>query len=552
MCRYLQKGPKRRVVMAFRGCGKSWLSAAFALWRLYRDPRERILVVSANEDRAVQFTTFCRRLIDEIPVLQHLRPGERDRDSVLSFDVGPAPAHQSPSIRAAGITGQITGGRASLILADDVEVPKNSLTQIMRDRLSESIKEFDAIIMPDSDLRAAGLERSEVVFLGTPQSEQSIYNQLPARGYAIRVWPSRVPTEKQAAGYGDRLDPEIRELVGKRSGAPTEPGRFTEEDLVERELSYGKAGFALQFQLDTTLSDVDKYPLKIRDLIVMSLQADLAPSRVIWSGGKEQRRIDLVNVGLAGDYWQGPMFYAKDDFQAYQGCIMAIDPSGRGKDETGYAIVAALNGYLYLLAWGGLKGGYSPETLKELAKLAKEWKAKEIVVEPNFGDGMFNQLLAPVMTSSGYPCTIRDTERSSAQKEARIVDTLEPVLSQHRLVINENGIQRDSENYNDHPLEHAFRYSMLYQLTRITRDKGALGKDDRIDALALAVHEWQVALDKDVSKVEQERKDALMKKEFESIIRHFKKSPTGNLPADLKGLQRNNGLRGMMRRSRLG
>src|SRR5262245_37062361 len=106
ICLYLMRGPKRRMVQAFRGIGKSWLTAAYVIWRLYRDARERILVISANEEKAVQFTTFVRRLIEEIPALHHLRPGENDRDSVMSFDVGPAPAHQSPSVRAAGITGQ--------------------------------------------------------------------------------------------------------------------------------------------------------------------------------------------------------------------------------------------------------------------------------------------------------------------------------------------------------------------------------------------------------------------------------------------------------------
>ena len=93
----------------------------------------------------------------------------------------PASAHQAPSVRSVGITGQMTGGRATIIVADDVEIPSNSLTQVRRERLAEAVKEFDAVLVPGG----------EVTYLGTPQTEMSLYNQLPQRGYDIRIWPSR-------------------------------------------------------------------------------------------------------------------------------------------------------------------------------------------------------------------------------------------------------------------------------------------------------------------------------------------------------------------------
>jgi hypothetical protein len=40
-------------------------------------------------------------------------------------------------VKSVGITGQLTGSRASLIIADDIEVPKNSLTHTQREKLSE-------------------------------------------------------------------------------------------------------------------------------------------------------------------------------------------------------------------------------------------------------------------------------------------------------------------------------------------------------------------------------------------------------------------------------
>lgn len=518
IARYIQKGPKRRMVQAFRGVAKSFLTAAFVIWRLLRNPNERILVISANEDRAVQFTTFVRGLIEEIPEFQHLRPRDGQRDSVMAFDVGPSTLHQSPSVRAAGIFGQITGSRASVIVADDIEVPKNSLTQTMRDRLAEAVKEFDAVLMTDADLQAIGLDQGEIVYLGTPQTEASVYNGLPERGYEIRVWPARYPADVDK--YAGKLAPYILDAINKDVrvvGKSTEPGRFPEADLLARELSYGRSGFALQFMLDTSLSDMDRHPLKLRDFVVMALNHEEAPSRVVWAAGPEQCRNDIPAVGLSGDRWYGPMFYPKDDLMKYTGVVMAIDPAGRGADEMGYAVVAFLNGFLWLLACEGLTGGYSDENLRYLARKAKALKVQKIVVEPNFGDGMFNKLLEPILTQEGYPCTVEDTERSAGQKECRIIDTLEPVLNQHRLIVDEAVIRRDADNYNNHPGEFAHRYSLFWQLTRITRDRQSLPKDDRVDALALAVAYWVEFMRKDVSKIEDER----MQKHLDAELRKF-------------------------------
>ena len=137
---YLQKGPRRLVIEAFRGVGKSYITSAFVAHQLLLDPEKKILVVSASKIRSDDFSTFVQRLIIEMRVLQHLAPAPDQRNSKISFDVGPATASHSPSVKSVGITGQLAGSRADLIVADDVEVPNNSATQLMRDKLSESIK----------------------------------------------------------------------------------------------------------------------------------------------------------------------------------------------------------------------------------------------------------------------------------------------------------------------------------------------------------------------------------------------------------------------------
>ena len=56
-----------------------------------------------------------------MPLLKHLQPKDNQRQSKVSFDVAPALAIHAPSVKSMGITGQLTGSRADLIIADDVE-----------------------------------------------------------------------------------------------------------------------------------------------------------------------------------------------------------------------------------------------------------------------------------------------------------------------------------------------------------------------------------------------------------------------------------------------
>ena len=506
MTDYLQHGPKRSIIQAFRGVGKSHLTAGYVVWRLLKDPETKILFVSASKERADAFSTFCQRLIWELEGLEYLKPRSEQRQSKISFDVGPSTASQSPSVKSVGITSQITGSRADLIVADDIEVLNNSGTQQMRDKLAETIKEFDAVLKP--------LPTSRVVFLGTPQTEDSLYAKLPERGYECRIWPARMPKEEEIDKYGESLAPFIKGLDLAPS-APTDPLRFQEEDLLEREASYGKAGFAMQFMLSTQLSDMERFPLKVRDLIVMSVDNEQGPLRLTWGPLEDRALNDLPNAAMRGDRMYPPMNVG-DVVTDFSACVMSIDPSGRGADETGYAVVKMLNGFLYVVACGGLSGGYDDTTLTELSHIAKKFKVNEIVVESNFGDGMFIKLLQPVI-SKIHPVLIEEV-RHSKQKERRIIDTLEPVMMRHKLVIDPKVIEEDFRTAQKYEQAVRFHKMLIYQMTRITTDKGSLKHDDRLDALSMAVGYYVEQMNRDEVAGESAHKQDLLDKELEKFI----------------------------------
>lgn len=485
---WLQHGPDRAVILGFRGFAKSWITGAFILWNLYRDPQRKILVVSASLDRAVQTVQWCLALIRNVPELAHLLPGPLQRQSGKQFDVGPALPDQSPSVRGAGITGQITGSRAHLIVPDDVEIPNNSMTVTMREKIGETVKEFDAILHPGGSVK----------FLGTPQSEDSLYPKLGARGYTIRIWPSEYPDKKQRIKYGDKLSPFILNRVERDPtlvGHSVWPERFSDEDLASRKLSYGRSGYALQFLLDTSLSDADRYPLKLRDLIIMDLDIERGPEVVAW--GTSNIVQDLPLLGFEGDRYYGPASNV-DAFAPYSVVRAWCDPSGRGSDETTLAIGAELHGRIFLLYVGGWRDGFGKPTLNAIAEALVTYKANKLWIEDNFGDGMFIQLLRPHIEQawkkyndkrpSGKQHGGTDVEgiRSSrTQKELRILSAMEPVTQGHRLVVSKRVVEQDHLNMlqvdGDEVRHH---YSLFHQMTHLTRERDSLLHDDRLEAVA--------------------------------------------------------------------
>jgi hypothetical protein len=467
----------------FRGVGKSWVTAAFVIWTLYCDVNKKVLVVSASKQRADDFSLFVQRCIMDFPFLQHLdNSGKDNRWSRVSFDVKGAEPAQSPSVKSVGITSAMVGSRADLIVPDDIESPENSASDIQREKLLQRTSEFESILTP--------LPTSRIIYLGTPQTIFSVYTKLELRGYRAMVWPSRYPSEENLPSYEGRLAEELESDIRESgatalAGTPTDT-RFSDALLREKESTTSKANFQLQFQLDTTMSDMLRYPLRLGDIPVVSLDPRKAPGTVIWSQDPTNRISDLEAVSLPGDHWYRPARLGDDWHDWPADTIISVDPSGRGRDETAVGILSQLAGNIYLRAMRGFQDGYSDETLTAILKLGRQFGATLCLVESNFGDGTVIALLQKHARELQIPMAFEET-RAFVRKEERLLDSLEPVTTQHRLVICRSVIEYDLQSNQDLPLEERLQKTLAYQLTRLCRDKGALKHDDRADMLAQGV-----------------------------------------------------------------
>ena len=481
---YLQNGPKRLQIQAFRGVGKSWITGAFVLWTLFNNAEKKIMIISASKERADNMSIFLQKLIIETPWLSHLRPKSDDsRWSRISFDVNCSP-HQAPSVKSVGITGQLTGSRADLMILDDIEVPGNSMTELMREKLLQLCTEAESILTPKDD--------SRIMYLGTPQTTFTVYRKLAERAYRPFVWPARYP--KDVTPYEGLIAPQLQEDIdeGAEAGQPTDPDRFNNEDLLEREAAMGRSNFTLQFQLDTTLSDAEKFPLKMADLVVTSVNPTKAPDNVIWCSDPRNIIKDLPTVGLPGDYFYSPM-QLQGEWTEYSETICSVDPSGRGSDETAAAYISQKNGFLYLHEMRAYRDGYSDSTLLDILAGCKKYDARTLVIETNFGDGIVSELFKKHIQQTKQRVYI-DEVRANVRKEDRIIDALEPVLNQHRLIVDRGVIDWDYKSNPDSAPESRLLYMLFYQMSRMCRMKFAVKHDDRLDCLAQGVKYFTDAL----------------------------------------------------------
>ena len=185
-----------------------------------------------------------------------------------------------------------------------------------------------------------------------------------------------------------------------------------------------------------------------------------------------------------------------------------------GKQGNANGSEESLNGNIFILDAGGFSAGYTEHVLSKLTQIAKKNKVNKILIEENFGQGMFEALLQPYLKKE-YKCTT-ELVRQTTNKHRRILDTLEPLISQHRIIVDANVIKNDYEGTNElYPPEQALKYQLFYQISRLQKGANTLAQDDRIDAMQIACQYWQKQLAKDQEQAYKDRKEDMLNMELD-------------------------------------
>jgi hypothetical protein len=132
------------------------------------------------------------------------------------------------------------------------------------------------------------------------------------------------------------------------------------------------------------------------------------------------------------------------------------------------------------------KDGYSDNTLLDILRGCKKYNVTKLLIETNFGDGIVGELFKKHLQQTKQAIDVEEV-RANVRKEDRIIDSLEPVLNQHRLIIDRSVVEWDFNSNKDAPPEDRLLYMLFYQMSRMCREKGAVKHDDRLDSLAQGV-----------------------------------------------------------------
>lgn len=537
---YMQYGPQYIMVQAQRGEAKTTIAAIYAVFTLIHNPKSRILIVSAGNKMANQISTLITKLILTVDVLECMRPDPTngDRTSVEAFDVHYTlkGVDKSPSIACVGIGGNLPGNRADLLIADDVESSKNSRTAAMRELLSTLTNEFPSIC-----------SNGRIIYLGTPQTSESIYITLPGKGYAVRIWPGRFPTAKELDNYGNMLAPSIlRKLQehpelgmggGLRGdmGQPTDPTLHDEENLCSKQ-GQGEGYFQLNFMLNTRLTDSIRFPLKTENLVVLSGgDGKHFPTVVTRGFGKALLR-SFTSSGMGFSLMEPHSI--SEDLAPLEGIHMQVDPAGGGAngDESAYAVTGFLNGNIFVLAIGGVPGGYSLQSLDALAQIAEKYKPNILSVEKNMGWGGFVQTWLPILRRRWHGGV--EEPVAYGMKESRIIGTLEPVMGRGSLIFMEDVIQQDDTGTAGYPTGKRITYSVFHQLTHMQAVKNAVAHDDRADALEGSVRYWLDKIGVDQNKAAQAKVEAALKEFMKDPRNAHRYTSVGIRPGNFNILNR--------------
>lgn len=486
---WVQHGPPRQGVLAERGKGKTHLIAAMLPpWDWYRDPEAKVMLISKSRGHSEETLSLIREILRTTHFLRHLAPSAGCLDQARKFNIPLCKPSRTPSLRAIGIESQLPGTRAYRIIADDIETPENTKTFESRAGLKAKANELWNI---------ATYGERRINFIGTFQHDESVYKSLRAEGVPFRSWPICYPRPDEmvfemSPALADRLaDGEAR------AGDIVADYRYDWEYVAEQKAK-GLTHWGNQYMLLESLGDRDRYRLRLKDLIVHPVDVDVAPTKIIWGTnngqGMSTRIEDITPHGFGDDGLYGPVMFSNDSYAPYAVTRMWVDPAGKGADKTGIASVGQCMGHLYVKALEGMDGGTGYSVLNRIAQIACKTHATEIHVEDFALQGTVAQLLEPVVRKyfvepgekdfegvvrpKGWKATVELTRPIGGftQKEQRMLSALEPVTTNHRLVVDPTIAANER---------------FQYQLTRLTSDRGCLEHEDELEALANCIALFQ-------------------------------------------------------------
>ena len=394
--RWNKKGKEEQLhllLMAFRSCGKSTLVGLYAAWLLYKHPNLRIMVLAADSILASKMARNIKRIIERHPLTTNLKPDKADQWASDRFTVRRDIELRDPSVISYGVTANITGARADVIICDDVEVPNTCDSPDKRAELRERLLELDYILVP------GGMQ----LYVGTPHSYYSIYAEEPRE---------EIGEERAFLQDFNRLKIPILNKNGKSAW----PERYRIEDIERMKVHTGVNKFTAQ---------ILRQPVKITEGRLNPKQLKIYEGEISYL--KEIRRLEINNIPMvsASAFWDPSFGSIKGD-----GSVVAV-----------IYMDAENNYYLHRLIYIKTDPQSTIDEATQqatyVAKLTKEFLLPRLVLENN-GIGKFlPNILRREIRSARSLCRVQE-HSASRNKDIRILEAFDVAMATERLHIHKS------------------------------------------------------------------------------------------------------------------
>ncbi|HYE52538.1 MAG TPA: phage terminase large subunit [Azospirillaceae bacterium] len=388
ICGWLEEswhnGDRQLLLMAFRDSGKSTLVGLFCAWLLLRDPTLRLLVLAADLALAKKMVRNVKRIVERNPLTRALKPARLDQWAAQQFTVVREAELRDPSMLAQGITANITGSRADIVICDDVEVPNTCDTAQKREDLRQRLSEIDYVLVPGGT----------TLYIGTPHTEHSLY----------------APRSKVTEGF-KRLELPLLDA----EGASAWPERFPLDKVEALKARHGPTKFASQMMLQP----IGLAAARLDHAKLGRYSGELAYHE---AGGEAILTLDGVRIVNVRCWWDPA--YARAERPAGDGSVIAaMFEDGLGRL------------YLHRMLWLVAPEGEPLPAHWQCVQAAAFLRALHIpgvTIECNGFGRTLHEILKPMLAAEGIRCEVL-TEHSHVSKPTRILNAFDIVLAAGRL-----------------------------------------------------------------------------------------------------------------------
>lgn len=429
--RWIEKD-KNLLLMAFRASGKSTLAALFAAWILYRNRDLRILVLAADYSLAKKMVRNIKRIIERHPFTLNMKPQKSDQWASDRFTVRRHTVLRDPSVAAHGVTSNITGSRADIVICDDVEVPNTCDTAEKRAELRARLSEINYVLGSGSGVQ---------LYIGTPHNYYTIYAKEP-----------RVEAGEREAFLQGFKRLEIPLLSS--SGKSVWPEKYNLDDIDQIKRQSGPNKFLSQMMLK---------PMNISEGRLDPSLLHLYDETLDYTKELQTLFLGQKKMISASGWWDPAFGSEKRDKSVFAAVFI---------DEEGNYYLHRLE---YITVHAKEDEDEATQQCRRVAAIAKELYLPSLCVEIN-GIGKFlPAILRNELVHAKAPCSVKEIS-NTRPKDIRILESFDAVLAARRLYVHRSILQTP--------------FMMEMQEWR----PGGKTYDDGIDAVAGAISHQPVRL----------------------------------------------------------